>query len=70
MGSTTAEVSKRIRSCMDQIVADLRGASASVKACGLGPDELTDVLKVAFSDRNRFDGLTEVVPFARLSITL
>jgi hypothetical protein len=55
MGSGAAEISKRIRSCMDQIVADLRGAADPTEDDGLGPDELTDVLKVAFSNRNRFD---------------
>ena len=39
---------------MDQIIAALRGA-AGVENDGLGPDELTDVLKTAFSQRNRFD---------------
>jgi hypothetical protein len=55
MGSATVEMSQRIQCCMDQIVADLRGAAASTENGGLGPDDLTDVLKAAFSNRNRFD---------------
>jgi hypothetical protein len=40
---------------MDQIVAALRGAACGVENDGLGPDQLTDILNVAFSNRNRFD---------------
>ena len=55
MGLVAADVSERIQSCMDQIVAALRGAAASMENDGLCSDELTDLLKVAFSNRNRFD---------------
>jgi hypothetical protein len=55
MSSVAADVSQRIQSCMDQVVAALRGAAASMENDGLTPNELTDLLKVAFSNRNRFD---------------
>jgi 5-methylcytosine-specific restriction protein A len=54
MSSATVEMALFIQSCMDQIVATLRGA-ARVEDDGLGPDDLTDVLKSAFSQRNRLD---------------
>jgi hypothetical protein len=55
MDSVTAEVSQRIQSCMDQIVADLRSTAASAENDNLALAQTTDVLKVAFSQRNRFD---------------
>jgi hypothetical protein len=55
MGSTVAEASQRIQSCMDQIVADLRSAAAAAEDDCICPNGLSDVLKVAFSNRNRFD---------------
>ena len=55
MGSTTAEVSKRIQSCMDQIVAELRGAASEVRSDRVSVFEMTEVLKTAFANRNRFD---------------
>src|SRR5919197_5847256 len=61
MGSTLAELSQGIRSGMDQIVASLHTASAEL-GDGLGAGEFTELLKVAFSDRNRFDAaLTDAV---------
>src|SRR5438105_15496235 len=55
MGTTLAEASRGIQSCMDQIVAHLRGAASSVDKEGLPVAEMTEVLKTAFSNRNRFD---------------
>src|SRR5438105_7191947 len=55
MGTTLAEASRGIQSCMDQIVAHLRGAASAVDDGGLGVFEMTEVLKTAFSNRNRFD---------------
>ena len=55
MGSAAAEVTERIRSCMDQMVAALRTAAAAVEKDGLSANEMTDVLRVALSSRNRYD---------------
>src|SRR2546422_10414600 len=54
MGSRAAEISEIVRSGIDQAVAALRGAAADV-GDGLDTDDLTDLLEVAFSQRNRFD---------------
>jgi hypothetical protein len=54
MGSRAAEASQLIRSSIDQIVAALGGAAADL-GDGLDTDEFTDLLKIAFSGRNRFD---------------
>jgi hypothetical protein len=40
---------------MDQIAADLRSTAVSVENDSLALAQMTDVLKVAFSNRNRFD---------------
>jgi hypothetical protein len=55
MESTTAEVSQLVTSGMDQIVAGLRRAARSVESEGLTVAEMADLLKTAFSNRNRFD---------------
>src|SRR5437879_10211673 len=55
MISTSMGISQRIRSHMDQIVAELGGASASVETQGIAVAEMTEVLKKALADRNRFD---------------
>src|SRR5438309_3076344 len=55
MSSTAAEISKRIQSRMDGIVADLRGAASEMQNDSLAVAEMTEVLKTAFSNRNRFD---------------
>src|SRR5438309_8622274 len=55
MSSTAAEISQDIQSCMDRIVARLRGAASAVENEGLAVAEMTEVLKTAFSNRNRFD---------------
>jgi hypothetical protein len=55
MISTSKGISQRIRLHMDQIVAELRGASTSVETQGLAVAEMTEVLKTALADRNRFD---------------
>jgi hypothetical protein len=52
MSSATVEMLQNIQSCMDQIVAALRGATG---AENLVPGDLTDVLKTAFTQRNRLD---------------
>src|SRR5437016_4840479 len=53
--STAMEVSRDIRSGMDQIVAALGRAAVSVGNEGLAVAEMTEVLKTAFTNRNRFD---------------
>jgi hypothetical protein len=40
---------------MDQIVAELRGASSAVANEGLSVHGMTEVLKATMSDRNRFE---------------
>src|SRR5207237_4684117 len=55
MGSVRAEVSASIRSHMDGIVADLRRAAGAVENERLAVAEMTEVLKTAFCNRNRFD---------------
>ena len=54
MGSTIAELSQGIRSGMDQVLTNLRTASAEL-GDGLGAGEFTELLKVAFSQRNCLD---------------
>src|SRR5207253_7386105 len=54
-GSATVEISRGIQSGMDQIVAALGRAASSVDKEGLPVAEMTEVLKTAFSNRNRFD---------------
>src|SRR5207248_4587104 len=53
--ATAAEVSSGIQSCMDQMVTYLRCGASSVEDGGLAVAEMTEVLKTAFSNRNRFD---------------
>src|SRR5207237_3849289 len=53
--STSAQISRRIRSYMDQIVTELRGASTGVENDGLTVYGMTEVLKSAMSDRNRLE---------------
>src|SRR5438105_10243902 len=55
MGSVRAEVSASIQSHMDGIVADLRRAASEVRSDGVSVFEMTEVLKTAFANRNRFD---------------
>ena|SRR2546425_795361 len=55
MGSYAAATTRSIQSCMDQLVATLRGAAAAVESESLDVGEMTDVLKEALSNRNRFD---------------
>src|SRR5213080_4463089 len=55
MSSTTAEISREIQSCMDQIVARLRSAASEVRSDRVSVFEMTEVLKTAFANRNRFD---------------
>src|SRR6202011_3994231 len=51
MRTTTPEFSELVRSGCQQIVGGLRGAASE----DLDTDELTDLLKVAFSCRNQID---------------
>ena len=55
MSSCAAEVSQRIQSHMDQIVTDLRCAATSVGNERFAVGEMTELLKAAFTNRNRFD---------------
>src|SRR5438309_9090610 len=55
MISSSAQISRRIRSYMDQIVTELRGASSAVENDGLSVYGMTEVLKSAMSDRNRLE---------------
>jgi hypothetical protein len=51
MGSTTAELAELIRSGSQQVVGALRCAVGD----GRNTDELTDLLKVMFTQRNQID---------------
>src|SRR5438309_11931416 len=55
MISSSAAISRRIRSHMDQIVAELRRAGSAVENDGLSVYGMTSVLKSAMSDRNRLE---------------
>src|SRR5438309_5480050 len=55
MISSSAAISRRIRSHMDQIVAELRRAGSAVENDGLSVHGMTEVLKSAMSDRNRLE---------------
>src|SRR2546427_5146286 len=57
MRTATADLTQRLRSATDQLVGVLRDATDSLHA-----EELTDLLKIAFTQRNRFDaGLTGAI---------
>jgi hypothetical protein len=51
MRTTASELSQLVRSSSQQLVGALRRAAAE----NLDTDELTDLLKVAFSHRNQID---------------
>jgi hypothetical protein len=55
MSSASAEIGQRIRSHVDKITADLRHASVALESGALTMAEMTDVMKTAFTDRNRLD---------------